>query len=137
MARKIVALRPRQTKGSVEPSKKPLTLEDIAVTWTAGDAIHYVTGKTLARLICQLHYRSPNPAGHDTVGEAMMVPTYLRGLSYLVYPDAGDPSEDLDNDIRFTLSEFLDNAAALLKAEGADPKEYRLHVGPIPEEWTK
>jgi hypothetical protein len=66
-----------------------------------------------------------------------MVPSYLRGLSYLVFPDAGAPHEDHDKDIRFTVSEFLENAAALLNAETASPQDYRVRIGPIPEEWTK
>ncbi len=142
MAKKIVSIRSRQKEGPAG-APKPLTLADIAITWTEGkgawETRHHVTGKPLARLVLYLRHRHPNTSGHDPLGgDAGLVPTQLRGLSYVVYPDAGRPSEDLENDVRYTLSEYLDDLAARMHAaEGAEPATYGVHVGPIPAEWTK
>jgi hypothetical protein len=54
-----------------------------------------------------------------------------------VFPDAGAPSEDLEKDVRYTLSAYLDDLAARMHADGAEPAKYAVHVGPIPAEWTK
>jgi hypothetical protein len=142
MARKIVPLRPARKEGRREATHPPLTLADIAITWTEGtgkwETRHHVAGKTLARLVQYLRYRHPNSTGHDSFGSDVgLMPTQLRGLSYVVFPDAGAPSEDLEKDVRFTLSEYLDDLAARLNAEHAEANKFQVHVGPIPEEWTK
>jgi hypothetical protein len=140
--RKIVPLRPRQKEGC-QVTPKPLTLADIAITWTEGtgsyETRHHVTGTTLARLVLYLRYRNPNSIGHDPLGgDVGLVPTQLRGLAYVVFPDAGAPSEDLEKDVRYTLSEYLDDLAARMHAAGgAEPAKYAVHVGPIPAEGTK
>jgi hypothetical protein len=94
MSKKVVALRPRQKKGSTD-APKSLTLADIAITWTEGKSTretrHYVTGQTLVQAIRYLRDRHPNTQGHDPLGEQAMVPTYLRGLSYIMFPDAARP----------------------------------------------
>lgn len=140
MRKKIVALRPRQKEGS-EGAPKPLTLADIAITWTEGtntwETRHYVTGQTLVQAVRYLRDRHPNTQGHDPLGEQMMVPTYLRGLSYIMFPDAGTPTENVEKDVRFTLSEYLEHLGALLSSDGGEATKYQIHVGPIPEEWTK
>jgi hypothetical protein len=139
--KKIVPLRPVQPKGPTGTLNKPLTLADIAIAWeapgyTSGTTrTRYVDGPTLAMLVAQLAYRCPSPSGYGL--EPQMVGTYLRGLSYIVFPDAGTPTEDVEKDVRFTVSEFLENAAALLHAEHTDATRYRVHVGPIPEEWKQ
>jgi hypothetical protein len=140
--RKIVPLRPRQAKGSTD-APKPLTLADIAITWTEGQGTwatrHYVSGASLARAVRYLRHRHPNTIGHDPLGGGVeLVPTQLRGLAYVVFPDAGSPSEQLESDVRYTLSEYLDDLAARMRAaDSAEPAKYAVHVGPIPAEWTK
>jgi hypothetical protein len=142
MGRKIVPLRPRQKKDS-PGAPNPLTLADIAITWTEGMATwetrHYVTGESLARLVLYLRHRHPHSMGHDPLGgDVGPVPSYLRGLSYIVFPDAGAPSEEREKDVRYTLSEYLDDLAARMQAaDRAEPATYAVHVGPIPAEWTK
>ena len=142
MGRKIVPLRPAQKEGPKHPPK-PLTLADIAITWTEGmgawETRHYVSGASLARAVLYLRYRHPHTMGHDSLnGDVGPIPSYLRGLSYVVFPDAGAPSEDREKDVRYTLSEYLDDLAARMNAaEGREPARYAVHVGPIPEEWTK
>ena len=145
MARKIVPLRPGQQETTSEAQKPPLTLADVAIAWEEGAGsskgrTHFVTGKTLVRLIYMLRHRNPWTAGHDPIAdESMRVPMFLRGLSYLVFPDPGTPNEDLDKDVRFTLSELLfDLSTAVVAGDGLpEAQKYRVHVGPIPEEWTK
>ena len=138
----IVPLRPRQKKDS-PGAPKPLTLADIAITWTEGQSTwatrHYVTGASLARAVRYLRHRHPHTIGHDSLGgDVGPVPSYLRGLAYIVFPDAGAPSEDLEKDVRYTLSEYLDDLAARMRAaDGAELAKYTVHVGPIPAEWTK
>lgn len=131
----------RRTSKIASKPAKPLTLADIAITWTRGSdkwaQRHYVTGQTLARAVEYLYHRSPSSVGHDPLGEEQLVPSYLRGFSYLVFPDAGNPSEDLDKDVRFTASELLEHFAALLNSADARPADFQVHVGPIPEEWKK
>jgi hypothetical protein len=140
--RKIVPLRPQQKEGR-QVTPKPLTLADIAITWTEGtntwETRHYVTGESLARAVLYLRHRHPNTIGHDPLnGDVGPVPSYLRGLAYVMFPDAGAPSEDLEKDVRYTLSEYLDDLAARMNAaDSAEPTKYAVHVGPIPEEWTK
>ena len=142
MGRKIVPLRPRQKEGSKE-TPAPLTLADIAITWTEGmstwETRHYVSGASLARAVLYLRHRHPHTSGHDPLnGDVGPIPSYLRGLAYVVFPDAGAPSEDLEKDVRYTLSEYLDDLAARMHAaDSAEPAKYAVHVGPIPEEWTK
>jgi hypothetical protein len=142
MSKKVVSLRPARKEGAKD-TPKPLTLADIAITWTEGQSTwetrHYVTGQTLARLVRYLRYRNPNSIGHDPLGgDVGLVPTQLRGLAYVVFPDAGSPTEQLENDVRYTLSEYLDDLAARINAaDGAEPAKYAVHVGPIPAEWTK
>ena len=97
-----------------------------------------MTGASLARAVLYLRHRHPNTLGHDPLnGDIGPVPSYLRGLSYVMFPDAGAPSEDLEKDVRYTLSEYLDDLAARMNAEDAEPAKYAVHVGPIPAEWTK
>jgi hypothetical protein len=140
--RKIVPLRPRQKKDS-PGATKPLTLADIAITWTEGmgarETRHYVSGATLARAVLYLRHRHPHTSGHDPLGgDAGPITSYLRGLAYVMFPDAGAPSEDLEKDVRYTLSEYLDDLAARMNAaDGAEPAKYAVHVGPIPAEWAK
>jgi hypothetical protein len=138
--KKIVPLRPARKEGR-QVTPKPLTLADIAITWTEGQSTwetrHYVTGQTLVRAVRYLRRRHPNTQGHNPLGEQMLVPTYLRGLSYIMFPDAGTPTEDVEKDVRFTLSEYLEHLGALLSSEGGEATEYQIHVGPIPAEWTK
>jgi hypothetical protein len=149
MGRKIVPLRPRQKKDS-PGAPTPLTLADIAITWTEGQSTwatrHYVTGASLARAVLYLRHRHPHTIEHDphTIehdplgGDVGPVPSYLRGLSYIVFPDAGAPSEDLEKEVRYTLSEYLDDLAARMRAaDSAEPAKCIVHVGPIPAEWTK
>ncbi len=142
MATKIVALRPAQKKSSKD-APTPLTLADIAITWTEGmstwETRHYVTGASLARAVLYLRHRHPNTNGHDPLnGDIGPVPSYLRGLSYVMFPDAGAPSEECEKDVRYTLSEYLDDLAARMNAAAsAEPAKYAVHVGPIPDEWTK
>ena len=142
MGRKIVPLRPRQKEGSKD-APKPLTLADIAITWTEGmgtwETRHYVTGESLARAVLYLRHRHPHTIGHDLLGgDVGPVPSYLRGLAYVMFPDAGAPSEDREKDVRYTLSEYLDDLAARMNAaDSAEPAKYAVHVGPIPAEWTK
>jgi hypothetical protein len=143
MATKSVPRPTRKTKGA--PKAPALTLADIAIAWEEGSRgphprTHYVTGATLARLVHTLRHRNPYTAGHDALaGDAWRVPMMLRGLSYLVFPDPGAPVEDLDKDVRFTLSELLSDlgAVATIELTTTEPKNYRVHVGPIPAEWTK
>jgi hypothetical protein len=135
--RKIVPLRPAQKEGSTEGTQKTLTLADIAITWTEGmstwETRHYVSGASRARAVRYLRHRHPHTSGHDPP-----IPSYLRGLAYVVFPDAGAPSEDLEKDVRYTLSEYLDDLAARMHAaDSAEPTKYAVHVGPIPAEWTK
>jgi hypothetical protein len=140
MVKKVVAIRSRQKEGQAAASK-PLTLADVAITWTEGtstwETCHYVTGKTLVQAVRYLRDRHPNTAGHDPVGGQAMVPTYLRGLSYIMFPDAGTPTEEVEKDARFTLSEYLEHLSALLSSEGGEATKYEIHVGPVPAEWTK
>jgi hypothetical protein len=140
MGRKIVPLRPTRKEAS-KAAPKPLSLADIAITWTEGKSTwetrHYVSGESLARAVRYLRHRHPNTSGHDPLNGDGPVPSYLRGLSYVVFPDAGAPSEDLEKDVRYTLSAYLDDLAARMRAEGAEPAKYAVHVGPIPAEWTK
>ena len=142
MAKKIVPLRPRQKEGS-KGAPKPLTLADIAITWTEGmgawEVRHYVSGASLARAVLYLRHRHPHTIGHDPRnGDVGPIPSYLRGLGYVIFPDAGAPSEDLEKDVRYTLSEYLDDLAARKQAaDFAEPAKYAVHVGPIPAEWTK
>jgi len=142
MGRKIVPLRPRQKEGH-QAAPKPLSLADIAITWTEGmgawETRHYVSGASLARAVLYLRHRHPHTTGHDPLnGDVGPIPSYLRGLSYIVFPDAGAPSEDLEKDVRYTLSEYLDDLAARMHAaDGTEPAKYAVHVGRIPAEWTK
>ena len=140
--RKIVPLRPRQKEGSKDTTPTPLTLADIAITWTEGkgswETRHYVSGASLARAVLYLRHRHPHTLGHDPLnGDVGPIPSDLRGLAYAMFPDAGAPSEDLEKDVRYTLSEYLDDLAARMNADNAQPVKYAVHVGPIPEEWTK
>ena len=93
MAKRIVALRPQQKEGS-KGTPKPLTLADIAITWTEGlstwESRHYVSGASLARAVLYLRHRHPNTSGHDPLnGDVGPIPSYLRGLAYVMFPDAG------------------------------------------------
>jgi len=148
MAKTSVPRPPRKKKDAAQTTptpKAPLTLADIAVAWTEGGysgkpRTHFVTGATLAKLVHVLRHKNPYTAGHDPLGgEGMRVPLMLRGLSYLVFPDPGDPNEDLDKDVRFTLSELLSDLGAVATVEQTTtkPGDYRVHLGPIPAEWTK
>jgi hypothetical protein len=141
MSAQIVPLKAaNRKKGGATPRPKSLTLADIAITWTEGEDVHYVTGKTVARLVCVARQKYPFTAGHDPESGTERLPMVLRGLSYLVFPDPGTPHEDREKDVRFTVSELLDDAAAVVYADQLtrpeSPTEYRIHVGPIPEEWT-
>ena len=145
MAKARVSPRPARKKDAAKTTPAPLTLDKIAIAWEEGSRgptprMHYVTGATLARLVHTLRHRNPYVAGHDPLaGEAWRAPMMLRGLSYLVFPDPGAPVEDLDKDVRFTLSELLSDlgADATVAQTTTEPKSYRVHVGPIPAEWTK
>ncbi len=68
MGRKIVPLRPRQKEGH-QAAPKPLSLADIAITWTEGmgawETRHYVSGASLARAVLYLRHRHPHTTGHD------------------------------------------------------------------------
>jgi len=135
----------RKKKDAAKATPPPLTLADITIAWEEGSRgpkprTHYVTGETLARLVHTLRLRNPYTAGHDPLaGEGLRVPIMLRGLSHLVFPDPGAPVEDLDKDVRFTVSELLHDLGAVAAVEQTTtvPKDYRVHVGPIPAEWTK
>jgi len=141
MDTKKVSPKAAQQKGGAKERPKSLTLADVAITWTEGSGTHYVTGATVARLVCTTRHRHPHTAGHAPYDDAGTLPIKLRGLSYLVFPDAGAPPEDLDKDVRFMLSELLHDAAATVETEQLTrpdlATEYRIHVGPIPEEWKK
>jgi hypothetical protein len=142
MGKKIVPLRPAR-KEADQVAPKPLTLPDSAITWTEGQSTwetrHYVTGASLARAVLYLRHRHPNTLGHDPLGgDVGPVPSYLRGLSYVMFPDAGAPSEEREKDVRYTLSEYLDDLAARMNAaDSAEPAKYAVHEGPIPAEWTQ
>jgi len=68
MGKKIVPLRPARKEGDLA-APKPLTLADIAVTWTEGKSTwetrHYVSGANLARAVLYLRHRHPHTSGHD------------------------------------------------------------------------
>ena len=54
-----------------------------------------MSGASLGAVL-YLRHRHPNTIGHDPLGgDVALVPTHLRGLSYVVFPDAGAPSEYL------------------------------------------
>ena len=145
MAKTRVSPKPARKKDAAKTTPPPLTLDKIAIAWEEGSQgprprTHYVTGATLARLVHTIRHRNPYVAGHDALaGDAWRTPMMLRGLSYLVFPDPGTPHEDLDKDVRFTLSELLSDlgAVATIEQTTTEAKEYRVHVGPIPAEWTK
>jgi hypothetical protein len=81
MGRKIVPLRPRRGKDS-PGTPKPLTLADIALTWTEGQSTwatrHYLSGATLARLGQYLRLRHPNTIGHDPRKQQERLAEYLK-----------------------------------------------------------
>jgi hypothetical protein len=92
MGRKIVPLRPRQKKDS-PGAPTPLTLADIAITWTEGQSTwatrHYVTGASRARAVLYLRHRHPHTIGHDPLGGHRAGPVVSPGLVLHRVPRCG------------------------------------------------
>ena len=108
----------------IRPESKALTLADIRVTWE-----HYhggvnmtrtITGRQLARLITI----AAEQTGNDDMlasGSADEWIYQLRGLSVLLFPDAGVSVHEGDG--RATLSNILAQASAELAAEALDTED--------------
>ena len=125
MAKRSIPRDARRAKG--------LTLADVRVTWTEGIGDrarrHHVAGASLARLVKYLQARSPHTEGHDPLGgDPGLVSDQLRALAAVVFPDAGQPPADVEQAVRFALSEYLEELGARLDAQDADPATYTLEV---------
>jgi hypothetical protein len=127
MDKKTVPLRPVQPEG--------LTLADIAVSWTErtanGEQTRMVTGRQLAHLLTVAAEDTPADAALGHQEQATERWSYkLRGLSYLVFPDAGRSVHE--DDARAFMSDVLQRAAAEIAADALDsetwPRRYRVEI---------
>src|SRR5687768_2976429 len=92
---------------------KPLTLADVTITWTygnKGDETRTITGRQLSQMIFTEAEKFPTDSsfGDTTLTGAWVYK--LRGLSALVFPDAGTSIHE--GDARAFVSDVLDDAAA-------------------------
>jgi hypothetical protein len=115
----------------------PLTLADVTVTWKGRDELgreveRTATGRQLAHLLGTVAERFPCSDASfgsqaDNTGQWIYK---LRGLSYLVFPDAGVSIHE--NDARALVSDVLAQAAAEIAADQLVdeewPARYTVHV---------
>lgn len=119
----------------IRPEPEGLTLADITVTWKDGDQVRTLTGRQIAHLITVAAVDSPEDSSIGCGADATGQWTYkLRGLSYLVFPDAGVPVHE--DDARAFVSSLLQQAAAEIAADALNyedrPKRFRVVVAPAP-----
>jgi hypothetical protein len=110
----------------IRPEAKGLTLADISVTWEHREGecrvTRTITGRQIAQLITAAAHQSHNDQTLGTAGAAGWWTYQLRGLSALVFPDAGVSVHEAD--ARATLSNILHRASAELEAELLDSEEW-------------
>jgi hypothetical protein len=79
-----------------------------------------MSGVTIAKWV---HYASTKHRyleDHDPKAGTLRVGPMLRGLGGWLFRDAGIPQEELESDMRFFLSEVLDDIAAEVESSGAN-----------------
>jgi hypothetical protein len=126
MDKKTVPLKPVRPEG--------LTLADITVTWTerqpdGSERVRTVTGRQLAHMLTAAAEGTPADEALGEREQATERWSYkLRGLSYLVFPDAGRSVHE--DDARALVSDMLERAAAEIAADALDSetwaKRYRV-----------
>ena len=102
-------------KGNTRAARRPkgLTLADVTVTWQDGDKTRSVSGDQLAGLLTAAErIPSDHAISHDQAGQWIY---RLRGLSALVFPDAG--TSIYEGDARGFVSDMLETAAACIAAD--------------------
>lgn len=136
MSKASVARNSRTKKAAPDPAPRSLTLADVVVTWKVGDKERRITGRQLAHLIAAAAERTP---ADDTLGHQSHATgrwSYkLRGLAYLVFPDAGVPIHA--DDARAFVSDLLEEVAADILADELDSPDrasnFRIQVVTDPE----
>lgn len=119
-----------QSVPPTRPEAKGLTLADISVTWAERAGItRTITGRQIAQLITAAAHDIPADAQIGNF-EAGMVGYRLRGLSALVFPDAG-PSI-YESDSRAFVADVLQQWAAEIEADALDsddwPRQFRVEM---------
>ena len=101
----------------------PLTLAHVTIRWKEGARTVECSGATLAQLLTYHRARNPYSDAVRFDGESVRAVASLRGLSGLLFADAGAPHGDLERDQRFFVSETLAELAATVDADTCDPRD--------------
>jgi hypothetical protein len=115
-----MAKRKPSTKRSAPAQSSAPTLADVAITWKGADGgVRTVPGAAIARMADFYARRYPVEGfiGIDKLDESLRGFPMLRGLSALMFPDAGAPIAEIDADRRFFLSEALSDLAATMESD--------------------
>lgn len=132
MAAKSLPRASRQKKPA-DRVPAPFTLADLVVRWKEGDETKEMRGSDLLWWVYYARARHPFLEGHVMPGnEGLRVKSSLDGLGVLVFPDAGEPVEELDRSRRFFVSETLREIGATVEAEALyradNAKSFTLHI---------
>ena len=115
-----MAKRKPSTKPPVAAKPAGPSLADVAITWKGADGIsRIVPGVAVARLADFYARRYPLEgfAGIDKLDQSLRGLPMLRGLSAVMFPDAGAPPAETLADARFFVSEALGDLAANLESD--------------------